>query len=52
MVLSYSVVPWIGVAVFGRDAWLRGGEAFSIYFGIPGGFAPTDVRVKSAASLP
>jgi hypothetical protein len=35
------------MAVFGRDARLRGGEAFSIYFGILARFAPTEVRVKS-----
>jgi hypothetical protein len=35
------------MALFGKDAWLRGGEAFSVYFGILGRFAPTEVRVKS-----
>ncbi len=24
LVLSYSVITWIGMAVFGKDAWLRG----------------------------
>jgi hypothetical protein len=47
LVLSYSVVTWIGMAVFGEDEWLRRGEAFSIYFGILGRFAPTEVRVKA-----
>jgi len=35
------------MALFGKDAWLRGGEAFSVYFGILGRFAPTEVRVKT-----
>lgn len=35
------------MADFGSDAWLRAGEAFSIYFGILARFAPTVVRVKS-----
>jgi hypothetical protein len=35
------------MAVFGEDEWLRRGEAFSIYFGILGRFAPTEVRVKA-----
>jgi polyferredoxin len=47
LVLSYSVITWIGMVLFGRDAWLRGGEAFSIFFGILGRFAPTEVRVKT-----
>jgi hypothetical protein len=48
LALSYSVITWIGMAVFGKDTWLRRGEAFSIFFGILGRFAPTEVRVKSA----
>jgi hypothetical protein len=48
LVLAYSVLTWSGMAVFGKDAWLRGGEAFSVYFGILGRFAPTEVRVKTS----
>jgi hypothetical protein len=47
LVLAYSVLTWSGMAVFGKDIWLRGGEAFSVYFGILGRFAPTEVRVKT-----
>ena len=47
LVLSYSVVTWVGMVVFGKDAWLRGGKAFSIFFGILGRLAPTEVRVKT-----
>jgi hypothetical protein len=47
LVLSYSVVTWLGMTVFGKDAWLRGGEAFSIFFGNLGRFAPTEVHVKT-----
>jgi hypothetical protein len=35
------------MALFGKDTWLRGGDAFSLYFGILGRFAPTEVRVKT-----
>jgi hypothetical protein len=35
------------MAVSGKDAWLRGAEAFSIFVGILGRFAPTEVRVKT-----
>lgn len=48
LVLAYSVLTWTGMADFGKDAWLRGGEAFSVYFGILGRFAPTEVRVNAS----
>lgn len=47
LILAYSVLSWSGMALFGKDTWLRGGEAFSVYFGILGRFAPTEVRVKT-----
>jgi hypothetical protein len=28
----YSVVTWTGMVVFGRDAWIRNGDGFSVYF--------------------
>jgi hypothetical protein len=43
----YSMLTWGGMAVFGKDMWLRGGEAFSVFFGILGRFAPTEVRVTN-----
>ena len=46
--LSYSLVTLYGMAYFGRETWLRHGEVFSIFFGLLGRFAPTEVRVKSA----
>jgi hypothetical protein len=33
-VAIYSWVTWVGTAAFGRDVWLRGGEAFTVYFGL------------------
>ncbi|MDF2752267.1 MAG: hypothetical protein K0S82_650, partial [Gaiellaceae bacterium] len=30
----YSWVTWVGMAAFGRDVWLRAGEAFTSYFGL------------------
>ena len=47
LVLAYSVLTWSGMAVFGKDTWLRRGEAFSVYFGILSRFAPTEVRVNT-----
>jgi hypothetical protein len=33
------------MVVFGKEVWLRNGEAFSVLFAILGKFAPTEVRV-------
>ena len=44
-VLLYSSVIWAGMSLFGKEAWLRKGEAFSVFFGILARFAPTEVRV-------
>ena len=42
--LGYSTLTWAGMAVLGRDQWLRRGELFSVYFGVLGRFAPLTVR--------
>lgn len=38
--LVYSGVTLAGMAAFGRDAWLRHGEAFTLAFDVFGRFAP------------
>ncbi len=48
LALSYSVLAWSGMVVFGKDAWLRRGEAFSVYFELLGRFAPTEVRTTES----
>lgn len=45
--LSYSVVNWAGMFVWGREIWLRNGDAFSIAFGILSRFAPLDAPATS-----
>jgi hypothetical protein len=40
----YSWVTWVGIAAFGRDAWLRNGEAFTVYFGLLARLAPITIR--------
>lgn len=45
LALFYSVITWAGMALFGKETWLRRGEAFSVFFGLLGRFAPTEVRV-------
>jgi hypothetical protein len=46
LLLGYSAITWSGMTLFGKEAWLRGGEAFSVFFGILARFAPTEVRVS------
>src|SRR5215211_1748354 len=46
--VCYSILTWWNMLLFGKDAWLRNGEAFSVFFGVLGRFAPTEVRVKRA----
>lgn len=45
LALGYSVITWTGMLLFGRERWLRHGEAFSLAFGVLARFAPTEVRV-------
>ena len=33
-VAIYSWITWVGMAAFGREVWLRAGEAFTVYFGL------------------
>jgi len=44
--LLYSMFTWSNMILFGKETWLQKGEAFSVYFGILGRFAPTEVRVS------
>jgi hypothetical protein len=39
-VLLYSAFTWAGMRAFGRDVWLQKAEAFNVFFGILGRFAP------------
>ena len=41
LIVAYSVITWTGMAVFGRDLWLKNGEAFAAVFGLLARFAPT-----------
>ena len=46
-VVTYSVITWAGMLMFGPHIWLRYGEAFSVMFGVLARFAPTEVRTTS-----
>jgi hypothetical protein len=45
LILAYSAVTWVGMAVFGRTTWLRYGDPFATAFGVLARFAPTEIRV-------
>ncbi|MDO8533341.1 MAG: hypothetical protein Q7S17_01175 [Xanthobacteraceae bacterium] len=44
LAVGYSILTWTGMAVFGRETWLRHGEVFSVVFGTFARFAPTEAR--------
>src|SRR5918912_3270231 len=44
-ILLYSINTWTGMIFFGKETWLRRGEAFSVFFGLLARFAPPEVRL-------
>lgn len=46
VILVYSALTWLGMAAFGRKAWLAHGEAFSLAFGVFGRFAPLGIPIR------
>lgn len=46
LALSYSLLTWAGMFVFGGETWLQHGEVFTLVFGTFARFAPTEVRVR------
>ncbi len=49
MIVLYSLITWVGMAAFGKHAWLRNAEAFTVLFGLFARFSPTEVRVTNRA---
>ncbi len=45
--ITYSLITWLGMLIFGKHVWLRHGEAFALVFGLLARFAPTEVRVSN-----
>ncbi len=43
LLLGYVAITLLGMVVFGREIWLRGGEIFSIAFGFFAAFAPIHI---------
>ena len=48
-VAIYSWITWVAMAAFGRDVWLRGGEAFTAYFGLLSRLSLLAVRERRLA---
>jgi hypothetical protein len=44
LAIVYSAVTLAGMALFGRDAWLRSFEGFTVLFGIIGRFGPVETE--------
>lgn len=45
LALLYSAITWGGMMIYGKEVWLRHGEAFSVFFGVLARFSPSEVRV-------
>lgn len=41
LIVAYSAITWTGMALFGREVWLRNGEIFTAVYGLLARFAPT-----------
>lgn len=48
---GYSILTWTGMALFGRETWMRHGEVFSVVFGTFARFAPTEARAGARPEL-
>ena len=46
--LVYSAITWLGMYLFGREAWLRRGEFFAVLFGLFARFAIMEIRVPAS----
>jgi hypothetical protein len=45
-ILLYSAATWCGAALYGREAWFRYGDGFSVYFGLLARIAPFGTRER------
>ena len=46
VIVIYSAITWVGMALFGRRAWLANGEAFTLFFGTFAHFALFAGRIR------
>ena len=47
VIIGYCLVTWWGMAIFGKDTWMRNADAFSLVFGVLSRLAPLELRVVS-----
>ncbi len=46
LAVAYSVLTWVGMALYGKDVWISRVEVFSLLFGTFARFAPIDAKVR------
>jgi hypothetical protein len=51
LALGYSLLTWTGMFGFGREAWLKSGEVFTVYFGFLARLAPIEVKTNNELHL-
>src|SRR5690606_27646998 len=44
LAIAYSILTWAGMALFGRDIWLKHCEVFSLFFGTFARFSLLEVK--------
>jgi hypothetical protein len=52
MALAYTAVQFIGMALYGVEAWSRRGDAFGVYFGLFARISPLHWRDRQLATRP
>ena len=50
--LVYSALTWIAMALYGVEAWIERGEAFSVYFNLFSRMAPVETRGREVGLRP
>ncbi len=45
IIIVFSVIQWLGMFYFGKNAWLRHGDPLAVLFGLFARFSVTEVRV-------
>jgi hypothetical protein len=50
LALGYSALTWAAMFAFGREAWLRSGEVFAVYFGMLTKLAPFEGGTGNGAA--
>src|SRR5712691_3652888 len=52
LAVAYSLLTWVGMALFGGEAWIAHGEVFTLFFGLFARFAPTEPTPRGLALRP